>query len=207
MKTCTEFLYLELGVLSKRTRVMIKQWVFWKKVLQMDDSNPIMYVIKLARRCNLKEVRYYDMLVERYDSVEEIVSAFYEDIKSKIRSKAERGRSKYVTYVSINPDLETPKIYSNIWNRNHVCMMAKLRTSSHNLRVEMGRRTGTARELRLCHCGNGVEDETHFLVECGLYDGVRRKHGVVDASVAQILSDSKFVAFVDELFEKRKEFV
>ena len=60
---------------------------------------------------------------------------------------------------------------------------------------------------RLCRCGNNVNDEAHFLVECGLYDEVRRKHGVATASVSQILNDSKFVVFVRELFKKRKEFV
>ena len=207
MTTCTEFLYVELGILSLKTRVMMKQWVFWNKVLNMEDSNPIIYVINLARRYNLKEVRYYDMLVERYDSVDEIVSEFYEENKMKIRTKAGSGRSKYVTYLEINPDLETPKIYHNIWSMNHVSMIAKLRTSSHNLQVEMGRRTRTARELRLCYCEKSVEDETHFLTECELYDEIRRQHRVVDISVAQILSDEKFIAFIAELFKKRKEFV
>ena len=50
--------------------------------------------------------------------------------------------------------------------------MGKLRTSSHSLQVEMGRRTGTSRERRLCKCGVDIEDEKHFLSECLLSDDI-----------------------------------
>ena len=207
MTTCTEILYLELGVLSLKTRVLIKQWVFWNKVLEMDDANPIKYAINLARRFNLKEVKHYDSLVERYSSVDEIVASFYEDIKSSIRRKAENGRSKYATYLSINPNLETPRIYNDIRCKKHLSMVAKLRTSSHNLRIEMGRRVGLNRDLRICHCGNGIEDEFHFLRECGLYDEVRRRHGIENEGIDCILGDGQYVKYICELVEKRKEFV
>ena len=96
----------------------------------------------------MKEVKHYDSLVERYSSVDEIVVSFYEDIRSSIRRKAENGRSKYATYLSINPNLETPRIYNDISCKKHLSMVAKLRTSSHNLRIEMGRRVGLNRDLR-----------------------------------------------------------
>ena len=43
--------------------------------------------------------------------------------------------------------------------------MLALRTSSHNLLVELGRKTGTPTETRIFICGNNVEDEMHFIVD------------------------------------------
>ena len=162
MTTCTEFLYIELGVLPLKTRILIKQWNFWSKVLLMDKRNPLIYLIELARKLNIKEVRHYDKLLEKYSSTEEIVDEFYDDIKTSIRSKATSGKSKYITYLQINPELETPQIYQQLDNKQ-ISMIAKLRTSSHNLRIEMGRRSGLKREQRTCHCEAGAETEDHFL--------------------------------------------
>ena len=40
----------------------IKQWKFWKKVCEMDDTEPLAYVVSSARRYNIKEVKYYILL-------------------------------------------------------------------------------------------------------------------------------------------------
>ena len=128
-------------------------------------------------------------------------------MKSSIRKKAEAGRSKYLTYLKINPNLETPTMYDKIQKHTAVSMIGRLRTSSHNLKVEMGRRSRTPREQRLCVCGNGVEDEEHFLVDCLLYDDIRRKHGVKNMMVSELLGNEKYVDYVYDLYERRKEIV
>ena len=207
MTTCTELLYIELGVLSLQARVTLKQWNFWKKVLEMGRENPIIQVIELGRQYNLKEVRHYDDLVEMYSSPEEIVSKFFDKVRTSIRQKAENGRSKYATYLEINPELEPPIIYNKLFNKNQVSMVAKLRLSSHNLNVEMGRRTGLSREQRLCHCGVDVETEKHFLLDCGLYHEIREKYDVSnDLSVSRLLNDVNYVSYIKECMDTRKTF-
>ena len=81
-------------------------------------------------------------------------------------------------------------------------MLAKLRTSSHSLHVEMGRRSGTSRERRLCHCGLAVEDERHFLLECETYDELRNKYKVV-GELHTILADRDYIEYIAELMERR----
>ena len=203
--TCSEFLYIELGVTSMRTQLMIKQWKFWKKVLELNENEPLVYVVKLCKQYKVKEVAHYERLLARYESVEEIVSEFFEKTKASIRRKAENGRTKYATYVTVNPLLETPSVYSSTSGHKNVCVVAKLRTSAHNLQIEMGRRTGTARENRKCHCG-GVEDEEHFLTQCPVYEHVRRKHRV-DASTSwcTVLGDGMYVEYIKELYEARND--
>ena len=47
--TCNEILYIELGVPSIKTKVMMKQFEFWRKVREMDEENPIKYIIREAK--------------------------------------------------------------------------------------------------------------------------------------------------------------
>ena len=71
MTVCNEFLYIELGTLSIKTRVTIKQWRFWKNVVEMSNDNPLVYIINQARKYKLKEVIYYDNLLKKYKCVED----------------------------------------------------------------------------------------------------------------------------------------
>ena len=139
-----------------------------------------------------------------YANVEEISEKFFEKIRDDIRRKASEGRSKYSTYLQINPNLETPKVYQNMKNHKEVSMIGRLRTSSHNLHVEMGRRNGTAREKRLCACRNAVEDEEHFLTKCLMYSDIRQKHDVYNVNVDTILNDEKYIEYIIDLYERRK---
>ena len=48
MRTCTELLYLELNVCSLKTIVLTKQWKFWKKVSDLNNNDPLAYVVSLG---------------------------------------------------------------------------------------------------------------------------------------------------------------
>ena len=56
-----------------------------------------------------------------------------------------------------------------------VKLLTKFRLSAHQLRIEQGRYTGTARQDRLCEfCNlNEIEDEYHFILICPLYKNLR----------------------------------
>ena len=174
-------------------------------MLELNENEPLVYVVNLCKQYKIKEVAHYERLMERYESVDEIASEFLDKIKSSIRRKAENGRTKYATYITVNPLLETPSVYSSIYGHKNVSMVAKLRTSAHNLQIEMGRRTKTAKENRKCHCGD-VEDEKHFLTQCPGYENVRRKHQV-DASTSwcNVLGNGMYAEYIKELYEARKE--
>ena len=204
MTTCSELLYVELGVSSIRTLLLIKQWKFWKKVSELSDGEPLAYIVSLSKRLKLKEVKHYETLINKYTNVDEIVSAFNDNVKSSIRNKSEKGRSKYSTYITINPNLEAPSVYTSIRGHKNASMVAKLRTSSHNLQIEMGRRTSTPRENRKCYCGD-VEDEKHFLTQCTMYEHIRRKHHVTTKNISTILEDNKYLQYIQDLYDARKD--
>ena len=55
--------------------------------------------------------------------------------------------------------------------------LAKFRTCSHNLEIEVGRHSGIARMERTCKlCSLGVEDEAHFMLYCPVLDWLRQKY-------------------------------
>ena len=202
--TCNEIIYIELGVLSIKTRVKIRQFEFWKnKVIPIsEEENPMKYIIEEGKRVKLKEITYYEDLCERYTSKEDIIAEFRNETKNRIRQNARDGKSKYVTYLQINPELITPSCYDNA-KYQFVSMIGKLRTSSHNLHIEMGRRSGTTRERRLCHCGDGVEDEQHFLVICSTYNDIRIKYNMTQNSISDILGNRNNLSYITELIERR----
>ena len=95
--TCNEILYIELGVPSIKTKVMMKQYEFWRKVNEMNEENPIKYIIQEAKRYKLKEVEHYEQLLEKYDSKEEIKEQFFEETRQAIRQKAKlKQRRNYL---------------------------------------------------------------------------------------------------------------
>lgn len=204
MTTCSEFLYIELGQVSVKTQILMKQWRFWKKVEELSDDDPLSYVVALAKRYKLKETKHYEQLVDTHESVDEIRTKFEEEVKATIRLKAARGQSKYIAYLHINPSLETPTVYKNVYRKKDVSMIAKLRMSAHNLQIEMGRRTNTPRNERKYKCGE-VEDEDHFLLHCSLYRDIRLKYNVRDVNITELLNDEKWIKYISDLYERKND--
>ena len=68
-------------------------------------------------------------------------------------------------------------LLSNL-SRSHKRIISKFRIGEHKLHVETGRhrRPKTPLQLRTCRCCNLLEDETHFLMGCSLYDNIRSKY-------------------------------
>ena len=143
MTTVSDFLYIELGVCSIKTQVLIKQWNFWKKVMELDNADPLAYVVSIAKKYKLKEIKHYEQLVTTNASVDDIRKKFENETKARIVNNAEKDRSKFKTYLTVNPHLETPKIFDTLYYHKNISMISKLRMSAHNLQIEMGRRTGT----------------------------------------------------------------
>ena len=111
------------------------------------------------------------------------------------------------------------KYLTEITNTKHRTALTRFRMSSHNLHIEEGRFTSTSREDRICSlCRKDVEDETHFLIKCPVYEDL--KHHLTDHNyilTSNMLSnqdkavklmtcrDLKPIArYVYEAFEERK---
>ena len=132
-------------------------------------------------------------------------------LQEDIKRKAERGRSRYVKYVEINPTLSKPNYtYDNYVSTTKLHKLSKLRTSCHSLAIEEGRHTRTRKpkEMRLCHC-NEIEDEDHFILRCHTYDTIRQQYigHIPEARLCDVLQMDFAPDFVYKLEKQREIYV
>ena len=89
---------------------------------------------------------------------------------------------------------------NSISNVRHRTTLTKLRTSSHVLEIERGRYTvpKTAVYDRLCKTCYQIEDEEHFLINCKMYEPLRRElYSKVSTSTTEftLLNDQEKIIF------------
>jgi hypothetical protein len=113
------------------------------------------------------------------------------------------GMNKYLTSVNLS---------------NYRQAFTRLRLSSHRLFVETGRWNNTPLNDRKCQLCNILEDEYHFIIECKLYQELRKKYikpyyyryPSMFKAIQLFQSENeselrKLAVFVFKAFEKRKE--
>ena len=95
-------------------------------------------------------------------------SEIYDDKNNK------QGGNKLRTYRLFKDNISLEK-YLLILNEDERRVLSKFRVSVHNLEIEKGRHfIGVKTEDRICKlCNTGVEDETHFLLQCPVLENKR----------------------------------
>ena len=80
------------------------------------------------------------------------------------------------TYSLFKKDFTMSKHLICVKNAKHRTAISKIRCSSHLLSIERGRHTNptTLLENRLCFVCKTLEDEIHFICDCGLYSENRK---------------------------------
>lgn len=142
---------------------------YFLKIMHRDpiDDDPLMYIICLHRDASTPFASYLNALNTPSSFIQQGIN----DIKNLI---VQSQRSKFLTYVSMNPDLTLHRMYAD----NNVpefqrTLFTRLRLSAHNLRIETGRWSRLPRENRLCECGS-VQTEEHVLILCPLTAQLRQ---------------------------------
>ena len=94
-----------------------------------------------------------------------------------------KDSSRLRFYSILKKDIGRENYLTDITNFKHRQALTKLRLSAHSLEIETGRHKNknkkdkTKREDRICPlCKVGIEDETHFLIKCPVYNEARMKH-------------------------------
>ena len=83
--------------------------------------------------------------------------------------------SRLQFYSKITKRYELQSYLIHITDINHRKALAKLRTSTHSLKIETGRHKGISREDRICSTCDTIEDEFHFLNNCQRFKGLREQ--------------------------------
>ena len=125
-------------------------------------------------------------------------------MRKVIRMKSEMNRSKYQSFIEVNPSLTRPSVYNHYIPTHKLLCLTRLRSISHNLAIETGRHSKrkVEREHRLCTCGE-IEDEKHFIMRCHQYSHIRNKYFTRFTPFHEMLDTYHSPNFVHELMQCR----
>ena len=206
---CNEFPYIELGKPTLKSLVYKRQLRFYRDCMINKDYPMQRFIIRKALDADSSFIKHYVNLSEKYADPDQIPMQSLTDLREEITSKAAENRSKYKSFIEMNPLLKRPDLYDSYIQTYKLNYVTRLRSISHNLSIETGRHClqKTPREERLCKCGL-VEDETHFVLICHQYSHIRRKYFNGDMISLEEALDKPWTGdFIYELFECRKLFM
>lgn len=195
--TPNDICLIEAGMPPLKALVHKRQHMFfnkiWRERSEMTDD-PLIFVLKLTNMGNKKMANYIKQVKDEFDMNE------YE---TNLRQRFNASGSKFQTYKAINPELITHKVYARKYEgvivpEHYRMAFTRMRTSAHRLRIETGRWARTARQFRICPCGNSVQTEEHVLTECAVTQNLRDAYnGIVMypniLREASAISDFKFI--------------
>ena len=118
------------------------------------------------------------------------------DIAKQICNSEIDSSPKLSTYREFLKSLLNPEKYLYTLNNYFIRkQLTKFRISNHKLMVEEDRYRGTDFANRRCiYCDmNCIDNECHFLLECPLYEEIRRKHKIFLHSDWHCKNHDKFV--------------
>lgn len=137
-------------------------------------------------RKTLAEVELYqyctlDNAIPKQTIVSKVENVFMSKYKlewlqsvSRTGSSSGRGRNKLRTYCTFKQQFLTENYCKIIMSRSHRAAFSKFRCGVAPIRLETGRYENLRVEDRKCTFCNTVEDESHVILECNLYDDLRQ---------------------------------
>ena len=164
--TPNAIIYIELGRPDMISKIKTRQKKFYENCKKVTKEEAIMRCI-LDLCQGLDIVKYYEALGDGLD-----IQRLHQ-MKGEIESST---GTHCIRYREISDMSCVDPIYNQFLREDKRILISKWRLSSHSLHIEKGRYTSpiTPREERTCEiCPTCVEDESHVLFVCPLYDIVR----------------------------------
>ena len=199
VKKCTQndFIYGELGRTSLQCQRLVNIVKYWIKIMNMSDQKYVKIVYNLLYNdlldkptcvnwCTLLRNLLYSLdLAEvwNYQSVgnigtflmlvhDRINDRFIVELQSRIRDSTRASLYRYFDSFGFKSYLDVVTI-----GKFRTCL-TQLRVASHRLYIETGRWHKPQKipvTERKCYICNVLEDEYHFVMECCLYESLRKK--------------------------------
>ena len=157
----------------------------WNRIHKEREANSILLkVYDMASERNLPwpvlTKQHLDSISIRPESdVENLHKVAFEKLKEKFHSDSfeeiKSDRSKLRTYSKFKTETGLEGYLNSVKNIKDRTALSKIRLSNHDLMIEKGRHQGLQENQRHCpFCKNIVENEHHFIMECGTYDSLRQ---------------------------------
>ena len=209
-QVCNEFAYIELAKPTLKSVIQKRQFIFYKNCICDKDWPLQRYIIRKAIDARCSFINHYVKLGEVYASADDITKTSLDRLKEDVMKKANRGQSRYVSYLEINPTLDRPILYSSHFPTAKIHKTTQLRMISHSLQIELGRhkRPVVPHSERLCVCGC-IETEPHFLFDCQLYYHIRCRYNIDKRTnrLNQVLDTNFTCDYINDLYDCRKIFM
>ena len=191
--TAVEVARGELGWLSLRARREIRQLRYWGKLVKMEDSRLVKQIYKQCKERTGYQKRSFcysiQTLLNKFDlghlwkseligelnDWEARIQACVRQYDQDIWASAVQMKPKLRTYKMLKAGVRREEYLSWEITDEQRVLYARLRSGSHQLRIERGRWEHEVEAERLCLvCGTGViENERHFLLECFVFERPR----------------------------------
>lgn len=146
---------------------LTKRIFLWDKKIKGNWSKDIETVLRAAHMENkFVSNSRVDLTCLRKILFDNVCSEWKQDVKDV---------SKLRTYITFKEEYKSEPYLFNVMNRQHRSLLAQLRCGTLPLKIETGRFQNIPVEFRLCiFCSsNVIENETHFLLHCLLYNDIR----------------------------------
>jgi hypothetical protein len=142
-----------------------------------DKSSWAISMKKILTSCNLQEV--WDTKNAEGMSSGAILQIVEEDLMQKFQNTVKddiESTSKLRYYKDMKSTYGTEDYIYKCRSQQHRSVIAKMRSGTYRLQVELGRSRKIPRDQRLCRkCSSGsVEDEIHFMFSCDKYSDQRK---------------------------------
>lgn len=192
--TAVEVARGELGWLSMEARREIRQLRYWGKLVKMENSRLVKQIYRFCKERTSRQKGSFGYsirkLLDKFDlghlwrseligelkEWESRVQACVRQKDQDVWSAAVLRKPKLRTYSVIKTRVRREEYLSWEITGEQRVLYARLRSGSHQLRIERGRWDGEQEAERLCKiCGTGkIENESHFLLECYVFERFRR---------------------------------
>lgn len=180
---------VELGIPTLSAKVRKIQKDFFARIIpQRTDmpDDPFNHVWVLCNNSNTKAAIYIRELLEEEDPI----ISDRTKTREKLKNVKEEATKLHTYSHIINPTLVRHPVYSttcNLFERDRI-IFTRLRTSSHNLRIETGRWSRTPRNRRLCLCGE-IQTESHILIDCPHTETLRLESGASYPDIQSLFNE------------------
>ena len=213
-QTNTDGVHLECGsvpIIFNAIKSSIKNW---ERIRQHDCNDLLVATYEEATTNDLPWLTSIRNIFESNGMMETFLTAgsetreserpnilLFQRLKDQFNQRAlenikESRKLRFYSLLKTTPGFE--KYLTDITCMKHRVDLTRLRLSSHSLHIETGRHTATLREDRTCTLcvTNTVEDETHFLIKCPIYQDIRTENMPQTVMTDDIPDNDKAVKFL-----------
>ena len=193
-KTAMEVARGELGWISMKARRELKLLRYWGKLLKMEDSRLVKQIYRSCKPvttglkgsfCHSIQNTLVNLnlghlwLSEQIGELKDWMSLAKACVKRKdleLWAGALQKKAKLRVYRQLKSDLRQEEFLAWALPPKQRVLYARLRSGTHQLRIETGRWRKEPEEERVCKvCITGsVESEAHFLLDCYVYNRLRQ---------------------------------